>query len=64
MSRELHPFASKSHFSRFINKPVTYVAKVERVEGSTIVMKTDDETEVQIVKFNGDPEVMKTGSVM
>ena len=64
MSRDLHPFASKSQFSRFINKPVTYVGKVERVEGSTIIMKVDDESEVKIVKFNGDPEAMRTGSIM
>ena len=54
-SRETHPFVSKSHFSRFINKQVTFVAKVERVEGSTIVMKVNDEIEVQVHKFNGDP---------
>ena len=64
MSRELHPFVSKSHFNRFINKQVTFVAKIERVEGSTIVMRINDETEVQVHKFNGDPEAMKTGSIM
>ena len=62
--REPHPFVSKDQIAVFVGKTIAFVGRVDRIEESTLLMKTADDTQVKIIKFKGDPEKFKSGSVM
>ncbi len=38
--REPHPFIGAKQLSNFVGKPVAFVAKIERFEENTMIMKT------------------------
>ena len=40
--REPHPFVGKDNLPSFIGKTIAFVGKVDRVEDSTLYMKTSD----------------------
>ena len=62
--REPHPFCGKDHLTHFVGKTIAFVGKVDSVEDSTLKMTTGDGSEVKIIKFKGDPSLMRTGAVM
>lgn len=62
--REPHPFVSKDQISMFVGKTIAFVGRIDRIEESTLLMKTMDETQIKVIKFKGDPEKFKSGSVM
>ena len=38
--REPHPFIGLNHIAHFVGKPVAFVGKVDRIEDSTMFLKT------------------------
>ena len=40
--REPHPFVSKDQLPGFVGKTIAFVGKVDRVEDTTLYMKTND----------------------
>eukprot|EP00347_Sterkiella_histriomuscorum_P024057 403332448 len=56
--REPHPFIGLNHIAHFVGKPVAFVGKVDRIEDSTMFLKTAEDREVKIIKFRGDASKM------
>ena len=61
---ESHPFVSKKQLPNFVGKPVAFVGKVSRIEGTEIYLKTADESVVKVIKFRGDSNQIEDGSFL
>ena len=40
--REPHPFCGKDHLGHFVGKTIAFVGRVDKVEDTTLHMKTSD----------------------
>ena len=62
--REPHPFCGRDHLPHFVGKTIAFVGKVDRVEDNILYLKTADESQVKVIKFKGDPNLTRSGSVL
>ena len=62
--REPHPFVGLAHIPNFTGKTIAFVGKVDRIEETTMYMKTANETEVKIIRFKGDAEKFPVSAVI
>ena len=62
--REPHPFCGRDHLPHFVGKTIAFVGKVDRVEDNILYLKTSDDSQVKVLKFTGDPNLARSGSVL
>ena len=58
--REPHPFVSKDNISTFVGKTIAFVGRVDRVEDTTLIMKTEDSKFISLFQYSNHNYPLQT----